>query len=203
MRPTERVRFRVSPRDGGIASGTLAHEVSRAANSNHTNGTVWSAFLEHARSCDADAYQDLYLRLKSFRRCFTRCIFADPEGAYREFVRDLVDEVRYGFLADPGSLLAQARANAVRKTSDRVHCLTMAARVLCTVPKRHREVLIRAQLALHSSAQLLRDNQGGWAWSAGAIAGPPVGTERISSTPRKPIGSATSHGSYGPPAAVA
>ena len=124
-----------------------------------------------ARDCDADAYQDLYLRLGGFRQCFTRQLFADPEGAYGEFVRELVDQIRYGFLRDPHSLLAEARARAMRKTADRIRSLTTAARVLSTLPKRHREVLIRAQLALCSSAHLGQDCDGPPARRVGATTG--------------------------------
>jgi len=67
---------------------------------------------------------------------------------------------RHGFLPDPDALLAQARKSAVRKASNRIRCLTMAARVLSTLPKRYREVLIRAELALYSSAHLGQDLRG-------------------------------------------
>jgi hypothetical protein len=127
--------------------------------------------VERARDCDADAYQDLYLRLGGFRQCFTRQLFADPEGAYGEFVGELVDQIRYGFLRDPHSLLAEARARAMRKTADRIRSLTTAARVLSTLPKRHREVLIRAQLALCSSAHLGQDCEGPPARRVGATTG--------------------------------
>jgi hypothetical protein len=124
--------------------------------------------VERARDCDEDACRDLYLRLGGFRQCFTRQLFADPEGAYGEFVRELVDQIRYGFLRDPHSLLVEARARAMRKTADRIHCLTTAARVLSTLPKRHREVLIRAQLALCPSGHLGQDCDGPPAQRAGA-----------------------------------
>jgi hypothetical protein len=111
------------------------------------DGDAWSALVRHARNSDPEAYADLYLRLESFRRWFTRRVFADPEAAYGEFVRELVDQIRYGFLRDPRSLLAQARARAMRKTADRIRCLTTAARVLSAIPKRDREIWIRSQLA--------------------------------------------------------
>jgi hypothetical protein len=107
--------------------------------------------VKRTRDCDGDAYGELYLRLGDFRQCFARHLFADPEDAYGEFVRELVDQIRYGFLQDPDALLAQARTRAMRKTADRIQCLTTAARILSTLPKRHREVLIRAQLAPCSS----------------------------------------------------
>lgn len=111
------------------------------------DGDAWSALVRHARNGDPEAYADLRLRLESFRRWFTRRVFADPEAAYGEFVGELVDQIRYGFLRDPRSLLAQARARAMRKTADRIRCLTTAARVLSAIPKRDREIWIRSQLA--------------------------------------------------------
>jgi hypothetical protein len=111
------------------------------------------------------------LRLESFRHCFTRQLFGNPESAYGEFVRELVDQIRYGFLRDPDALLAQARAKAMRKTAERIRSLTSAARVLSTLPKRHREVLIRAQLALYSPTRAGRDGDGTPVRRARAAAG--------------------------------
>jgi len=59
----------------------------------------------------------------------------------------------------------------MRKTADRIRSLTTAARVLSTLPKRHREVLIRAQLALCSSAHLGQDCDGPPARRVGATTG--------------------------------
>lgn len=182
MKPTETLRFRVSPG----AKGQLPTDIA---------GNAWSAFLEHARSCDADAYEDLYQRLKCFRSCFTRHIFVDPEGTYREFVRDLVDQVRYGFLPDSQSLFAQARISAMRQAADRIQCLTMAARVLSTIPKRHREVLIRAQLAHDDHQVRVRP--------AVVPNRPQLATRPISTARRKSTVLVTYRGRYTTPAAVA
>jgi hypothetical protein len=132
---------------------------------------AWSVLVERAGGCDADAYQDLYRRLGNYRQCFTPRLFADPDGAYGEFVQELVDQIRYGLLRDPHSLLVQARTRAMRKTADRIHSLTSAARVLSTLPKRHREVLIRAQLAVGSSARTGRNGGRPTVRSAAATAG--------------------------------
>jgi hypothetical protein len=199
MKSTETVRIRVSPG----ANGELLNEAFRKANPDDMSGNAWSTFLERARSCDADAYQDLYLRLKRFRGCFTRHIFVDPEGAYCEFVTDLVDQVRYGFLPNPQSLFTQARASAMRKAAERIRCLTMAARVLSTIPKRHREVLIRAELALHSTAHLVHDSHGARLRTASAPIGPRLGARPISTAPKKAILLGTYRSNYGTPAAVA
>jgi hypothetical protein len=199
MKPTETLRIRVSPG----AKSELHNEAFGEANPDDMSGIAWSTFLERVRSCDADAYQDLYLRLRRFRGCFTRHIFVDPEGAYCEFVTDLVDQVRYGFLADPQSLFTQARASAVRKAAERIRCLTMAARVLSTIPKRHREVLIRAELALHSTAHLVQGNRGARLRTAGAPIGPRLGARPISTAPKKAMMLGTYRSDYGTPAAVA
>lgn len=199
MKPTETVRIRVSPG----ASGKLLHEASREVNPEGMSGKAWSTFLERARNCDAEAYQHLYLRLKRFRACFTRHIFVDPEVAYCEFVTDMVDQVRYGFLPDPQSLFTQARTIAMRKAAERIRCLRMAARVLSTIPKRHREVLIRAEQALHSTTHLIRDNQGARLRTASAPIGPRFGATSISTAPKKAMMLGTYRSDYGTPAAVA
>jgi hypothetical protein len=199
MKPTETLRIRVSPG----AKSELHKEDFRQANPDDMSGIAWSTFLEHVRSCDAAAYEDLYQRLKRFRACFTRHIFVDPEAAYCEFVMDLLDQVRYGFLADPQSLFTQARASAMRKASERIRCLTMAAQVLSTIPKRHREVLIRAELALHSTAHLIQDNRGSRLRTAGAPIGPRLGARPISTAPKKAMMLGSYRSNYGTPAAVA
>jgi len=135
------------------------------------DGQAWCALVKRARDGNENAYQELYLRLESFRHCFTRQLFGNPESAYGEFVRELVDQIRYGFLRDPDALLAQARAKAMRKTAERIRSLTSAARVLSTLPKRHREVLIRAQLALYSPTRAGRDGDGTPVRRARAAAG--------------------------------
>ena len=171
MKPIEGVQHHVRSGEGRVDRCIPPSEASLGLGPDGADGDVWSALVKRARDCDADAYQDLYLRLGDFRQCFTRQLFADPEGAYGEFVRELVDQIRYGFLQDPNSLLDHARAKAMRKTADRIRSLTTAARVLSTLPKRRREVLIRAQLALCSSARIGRDGDGAPAPRARAAAG--------------------------------
>jgi hypothetical protein len=168
MKSTERVDHQERSGEGGIHARTLPDEASLGIGPDAVDGDVWSALVRRARDCDADAYGELYLRLGDFRNYFARHLFADPEGAYGELVRELVDQIRYGFLLDPTALLAQARASAMRKTADRIRCLTTAARILSTLPKRHREVLIRSQLALGSSAHLGRVGDGARVRRSGA-----------------------------------
>ena len=48
----------------------------------------------------------------------------------------------------------------MRKAADRIRSLTTAARILGSLPKRHREVLIRAELALCPSAPAGRSGDG-------------------------------------------
>lgn len=115
-------------------------------------GDGWLAFMEQAASCESTAYEDLYRRLKCFRRFFGRHLFGDPEGAYCDFVRDLVD--RYGLVQSPQSLVEQARIMVMRRTADRIGRLTNAAQILSTIPKREREVFIRSQLALQPTGEL-------------------------------------------------
>lgn len=157
MKSTERVQHHARSREAGMDGCAPPLEASLGIDPDGVDEEVWSALVKRVRDGDPDAYRDLHRRLGDFRQSFTRQLFADPEGAYGEFVRELADHIRYGFLRDPHSVLAQARASAMRKTADRVRSLTIAARVLSTLPKRHREVLIRAQLALSSSARLGHD----------------------------------------------
>lgn len=203
MKHTETAVCRVTPRDGEVATGALPDDAFREANPNNSSGDAWTALLKHARGCDAQAYEDLYLRLKQFRQCFTPRVFPDPEDAYRQFVSELVDQIRYGFLVDPHALWIQARKNAVRKASNRIRCLTMAARVLSTLPKRHREVLIRAQLALYSSARLGREIHGIPARRADSSGDRALGGGAASPTARKPIVRGSPPASYKTPTAVA
>jgi len=146
MKSTDRAQHHARLKESGMDNCTLPSEASFGIGPEGADEIVWSALVERARECEADAHRDLSLRLADFRQCFTPQLFADPEAAYGDFVRELVDQVRYGFLQDPDSLLAEARVRAMRKTADRIRSLTTAARVLSTLPKRHREVLIRAQL---------------------------------------------------------
>jgi len=151
MKPAGKGRRKVSIRQGVAGNGTPSDKACRVIDPGEIGGDTWSALVRHARNSDAEAYSELCLLLEGFRPWFTRRVFADPEGAYEEFVRDLVDQIRYGFLRDPHSLLAQARARALRKTADRIRCLTAAARILSAIPKRDRDVWIRSQLALNPS----------------------------------------------------
>ena len=203
MKHTEAVLCRVTPKDGEVATGALPDDAFREANPNNVSGEAWSALLQHARGCEPQAYEDLYLRLRQFRQCFTPRVFPDPEDAYRQFVGELVDQIRNGFLVDPRALWIQARKSAVRKASNRIRCLTMAARVLSTLPKRHREVLIRAQLALYSSARLGREIHGMPARTADTGDGRPFDRTPASPTPRKPILRGISPANYKTPEAVA
>jgi hypothetical protein len=153
MKPTKRVPSRVSLSARLALPGEASHEIDW----DEIDGNAMAGFLECVPGCDPEAYQDLYVRLKRFRRYFMRHVFSDPESAYREFVAELVDQVHDGLPPNRDVLWAQARATVLRKASDRIQCLTMAARVLSTLPKRHREILIRAQSAFYSSAHALRD----------------------------------------------
>jgi hypothetical protein len=196
MKHAERELYRVTPMDGEIATGALPNEASREADSSQISGDAWSALLQHAQSCNAHAFDDLYQRLKRFRQCFTPPIFPDPEGAYRQFVSELVDQIRSGALLDPDALFTQARNSAVRKASHRINCLTMAARVLSTLPKRHREVLIRAQLTRDLAPLDGEDLHGG-------PARPADSGNSILPTLRKPIVRGTSRIGCKTPSAVA
>jgi hypothetical protein len=157
MKPTERVPHDSISEECAVDGCTPPSEGSLGIGPDGIDGPAWCALAERARDGNEDAYRELYLRLEDFRHCFTRQLFANSEGAYSEFVRELVDQIRYGFLRDPDALLAQARAKALRKTAERVRSLTSAARVLSTLPKRHREVLIRAQLERCPSPRVRRD----------------------------------------------
>jgi hypothetical protein len=203
MKHTETVLCRVTPKDGEVATGAPPDDAFREANPNNISGELWSAILKHARGCEPQAYEDLYLRLRQFRQCFTPRVFPDPEDAYRQFVGELVDQIRYGLLVDPRALWIQARKSAVRKASNRIRCLTMAARVLSTLPKRHREILIRAQLALYSSARLGREIHGTPARTADIGDGRVFNGTPASPTLRKPIVRGISAANYKTPTAVA
>ncbi len=150
MKLTERSQDHAKLGESGTAECPPAPEALLGINPNGINEDTWPALVERASGCDGDAYQDLYTRLADYRQCFPRQLFGDPECAYGEFVQELLDQIRYGILRDPQSLLAEARTRAVRKTADRIRSLTTAARLLSTLPRRHREVLIRAQLSLAS-----------------------------------------------------
>jgi len=151
MKPADKVRRRVSSRQGGVSDGAPSDRASRMIDPGEIGGDAWAALVRHARNCAPEAYRDLHVRLSGFRHCFAGHLFADPEEAYGEFVRDLVDGIRYGFVRDPESLLTQARSLSMRKTADRIGCLTAAARVLSAMSKRDRDLWIRSQLALQSS----------------------------------------------------
>jgi hypothetical protein len=160
MKPTGKIRHHERSRDSGTGTGQPPCEASLGIAPEEIDPDAWAELVRRARDRDVEAYRNLWLRLGGFRHCFAGHIFADPEGAYREFVRELVDRIRFGFLRDPHSLLAQARNMAMRKAADRIRCLTTAARILGSLPKRHREVLIRAELALGPSAQAGRNGDG-------------------------------------------
>jgi len=152
MKSADKVRNRVSSRRDRVSHGPSPDRVCRVIDPDEIGGDAWSALVRHARSCDPEAYANLYLLLGGFRRWFTSRVFADPESVYSEFVTEMVDRIRYGFLRDPESLLVQARARAVRRAADRIRSLTAAARVLSAIPERDRELWIRSQMALGPSA---------------------------------------------------
>jgi hypothetical protein len=142
------IQYHQQFQDGGLDTAATPGEVPLGRKPEATGVEGWLAFAEPARNCESTAYDDLYRRLKCFRKYFGRHIFGDPETAYCDFVRDLVDQIRYGFLQSPQCLVAQARLIVLRRTADRIGRLTTAAQILSTIPKREREVFIRSQLAL-------------------------------------------------------
>jgi len=167
MKSTGRSRHQERSRESRIDRGALPGGASAGIAPDGIGPDAWAELVSRARDCQADAQRDLRVWLGDFRRCFTGHLFADPEAAYGEFVGELVDQIRYGILPDPRSLLAQARAMAMRKTAGRIRCLAAAARVLGSLPKRYRETLIRAQLAPGQSAPAPVNGTGALARQAG------------------------------------
>lgn len=150
----DRAQYNLRFRDTAVDSTTTPGEAIPGITPDARAGDGWLAFMEQEESCESTAYEDLYGRLKCFRRFFGRHLFGDPEGAYCDFVRDLVDQIRYGLVRSPQCLVEQARIMVMRKTAERIGRLTTAAQILSTIPKREREVFIRSQLALQPTGPL-------------------------------------------------
>jgi len=88
-----------------------------------------------------------YLRekLPDIRRYFTRHVFPDPDAAFNQLIDEATECIAFGLLDTSQSLREQVRRMAVRKLILRQSELMSAACVLATIPKRDREILIRAQ----------------------------------------------------------
>jgi hypothetical protein len=149
-----RVRYGITSIAGTIDDCSRPQEASLELKPTPISGDAWSLLSDRARLSDTEAYQALYPRLEEFRAYFKCQLFPNPEAAYSDFVRGLVNQIRCGLAPDGQALLAQARRNALRAIVVRVNSLTEAARLLSGIPKRDREALIRSQQTLHATRRL-------------------------------------------------